>query len=183
MLIKATPLTKKAGLSLKPDFIARNILNIDFKYLQSLGITTCYLDLDGTVVDRDTFHVDGAVTAALAKSGMDIKIATNRSHSRSLQELQTAVHASSVIHPKGIFGKPSKRYFRQALRDHNLTQDQVVLIGDRFIQDVLGANRSGIYSLLVFKLGRSIGRVDTIVSKAEQRYAHKLASKYLKLPK
>lgn len=166
--------SKKPEFRLTPDFIADSVSQIDFDYLKSKGITTCFIDLDGTVVDRGSFEVEPMLTASLKKSGLDIKIATNRPKSRSLKNLKNSLNASGVIHPKGIMGKPSKAYIRNALNLYNLQQHEVVMIGDRVFQDILGANRSGIYSLLVYKLGESKGRIDQFISRRERAFTDKL---------
>ncbi len=183
MLIKKYPITKKASFSFKPDFIADNVSGVDFSYLKKLGITTCFIDLDGTVVERKGFEIDSKLSKKLKESGLDIKIATNRPRSRSLKSLKDNLHASGVIHPVGLFGKPSKRYVYNALKEYGLKRGEVVMIGDRYIQDILGANRSGIYSLLVHKLGKSYGRADQIISDTEKKMTEKLSVKYIDLTK
>jgi HAD superfamily phosphatase (TIGR01668 family) len=183
MHIRSVPLHKQAAVSFKPDFIAASVADIDFGYLKRLGVTTCFVDLDGTVVSRGTFEVDPKLAAALKSSGLDIKIATNRPRSRSLKELKQDLSASGVIHPKGVYGKPAKRYFQNALNDLGLKPEQAVMIGDRFLQDIFGANRAGVYSLLVFKLGKSHDWFDSLLSKAERRLARRLEKLYQPLPK
>jgi HAD superfamily phosphatase (TIGR01668 family) len=172
---------KKAGFSLMPDFIAGSIADIDFSYLRRKGITTCFLDLDGTVVDRGTYEITPALRRALMQSGLDIKIATNRPKSRSLKRLKEDLSASGVIHPAGIYGKPTKRYMRLALAEFGLHPHEVVMIGDRYIQDVLGANRSGIFSLVVYKLGRSVNTADRLVSALEKNRTKMLEKSYEKV--
>lgn len=171
-------LRKRAAASFLPDFIASSVLAIDFEYLKSVGITTCLIDLDGTVVDRGKFEVDGRIVAKLKRAGLDIKIATNRSANRSLQALKEDLSATGVIHPRGIFGKPSKRYLQTALKEFGLKPSQAVMIGDRFIQDIFGANRSGVYSLLVYKVGRSTNIFDRLLSRLERLITKRLERKY-----
>ncbi len=181
MIVRPKPFPKKwPKFSFWPDIICKSIVDVDFTYLKKLGVTTCLIDLDGTVVGRGTFEVDTRIAKALAKSGLKIHIATNRTKSRSLHNLKQDLHADSVIHPRGIFGKPSKRYYVNALKALKLQPTQVVMIGDRFIQDMLGANRAGIYSLLVHKLGPSMGSVDRYISKRERLFTERLTRIYQK---
>jgi len=50
--------------------------------------------------------------------------------------------------PKGIgYRKPSPEFFQHILNDLRLTPDRVLMVGDSFENDVLGANRSGIYAI------------------------------------
>jgi hypothetical protein len=181
-MYKRTDLTSKSSqASLRPDFIAKTVADIDFDYLKSLGITTCFIDLDGTVVSRGTFEVEPLIKARLKDSGLDIKIATNRPKSRDLKELKEDLSASGVIHPQGLYGKPTKRYIRAALKEYGLRGNQVVMIGDRFLQDIFGANRSGVYSLVVYKLGKSKGRLDELLSNIERKVTQRLQGSYRKV--
>lgn len=162
----------------KPDFIAMSVATINFKHLRQLGITTCFVDLDGTVVDSGAFKVDATVALALKQSGMRVMIATNRPRQRDLLNLQADLHAEAVIHPTFLGSKPAKRYYRQALRAHGLQPTEVVMIGDHFVQDIVGANRAGIHSLLVFKLGTSNSKVSSLIARIESHLAHRLVKRY-----
>lgn len=175
---RSTLVVKKARASIYPDFISQSIKTVDFKYLRKAGITNCFIDLDGTVVSRGTFEVDPGIKQALKNSGLKIHIATNRPKSRSLKTLKEDLNASSVIHPVGLYGKPSRRYYVHALKLLNLKSREVVMIGDRYIQDILGANRAGIYSLLVYKLGPSKGKADELLSGYEKKITEYILPKY-----
>lgn len=178
MYVRKNIHVKRHGLGFRPDFIAYSVQDINFDYLKKLGISTCFIDLDGTVVDRGSYEIDPQLTEYLKKSGLDIKIATNRPKSRTLKNLKHDLNATSVIHPKGLLGKPTKSYVLSALKDYNLKKEEVVMIGDRYIQDILGANRSGIYSLLVYKLGSSKGMIDKLISKTEREFTEKIIKEY-----
>lgn len=181
MWTRSHTLHKRPSRSLRPDFIAESVMDIDFAYLRRLGITTCFIDLDGTVVGRGTFAVDPELNATLKASGMDIKITTNRPKSHSLQSLKSDLNASGVVHPNGIYGKPLKRYFAAALRDYSLKNTEVVMIGDRLFNDILGANSVGIYSLVVYKLGNPAGLADRLFSYWDRKLTARMTGKYQKL--
>ncbi|MFX1567827.1 MAG: HAD-IIA family hydrolase [Promethearchaeota archaeon] len=61
--------------------------------------------------------------------------------------IQMIAYAVNTI-PK-IFGKPSKEYFLQALKKLNLTQNEVIVIGDDPESDIQGAINSDIKGILV----------------------------------
>lgn len=169
---------KKARTSFVPDMIGQSVADINFAYLKSLGITSCFVDLDGTVVDRGTFEVDPKVTQVLKESGLAVHIATNRPRSRNLKNLKQDLDAQSVVHPTGVFAKPAKRYYLHALHDLGLKPHEVVMIGDRYFQDVLGANRVGIYSLVVHTLGANTGITERLVSKIQASMTNRFERKY-----
>ncbi|MDQ3123252.1 MAG: HAD-IA family hydrolase [bacterium] len=169
---------KQPKFSIHPDFVAENVHTIDFELLKSYGIRTCFIDLDNTVVERDMFDVSEDIKAALRQSGMQIFIATNRPKSRDLKNLRESLNASGVIHPYSIFPKPTKHYFLHALKTNNLRAHETVMIGDRYLQDVLGANRAGIYSLLVHKLGKPHSLLENFISGIERRLTSKYTRRY-----
>ena len=51
-------------------------------------------------------------------------------------------------------GKPSPRGYLEACRRMGITPRQTACIGDQLFTDVLGANRAGIYSILVVPVDR-----------------------------
>lgn len=175
---KSEPSNKKPRFSAVPDFIAERVESIDFKYLKTLGVTTCLIDLDNTVVERAMYVVSPQIQKALRDSGMDIYIATNRPKGRDLKDLKELLGASGVVHPHGIYAKPTRRYFDNALKDKQLKRSEVVMIGDRYFQDMLGANRAGINSLLVAKLGKPVNGLDKLVSTIELFITRKISKRY-----
>lgn len=162
-----------------PDFIVDHVSDIDFGRLQARGIKAVLIDLDGTVVSRGTFEVDAKITEHLRNQTVKIYIATNRPKSRDLKNLRESLHASGVIHPIGIHAKPFPKYYAQAAIDHGLNPSEVAMIGDRYIQDILGANRAKLTTVLVRKLGRSHGIFDQQLSNLEKYYTNHLAAKYI----
>lgn len=172
---------KRPQFRLRPDCMVDGVQHIDFKYLKKQGITTCLVDLDGTVVERGTYEVSSIVKSKLRTSGVDIYIATNRPKSRSLKDLKEDLHAKGVIHPKGVYAKPARRYYDNALRDHGLNHNEVAMIGDRLLQDVFGANRAGVYSILVKRLGASTSLPERLLAAIETACIKRFSDKYEQL--
>lgn len=169
---------KRPTARITPDFIAENIYTIDFALLRSHGIKACFIDLDGTVVERSQYDVHVDIKTALQNSGMQVYIATNRPRSMDLKDLKETLGAKGVVHPHGIFAKPAKRYFSNALKDTGLSSHEVIMIGDRVFQDILGSNRAGMYSLLVYKLGKPVGFIDKLISALERLFTRHISRRY-----
>lgn len=179
MIRRHTAAAKKhPRFSLYPDFIADTVDTIDFAALRAKGIKACFIDLDGTVVARSTYDVSPAIRAALGASGLKVHIATNRPKGRDLKNLVKDLGADGSVHPHFIFGKPTKRYFVNALHDKGLEPHETVMIGDRYVQDILGANRAGLYSLLVYKLDKPVNLGDRIISSIERRWTLLISTRY-----
>lgn len=167
----------------KPSYIAKSVLDIDFNYLGSKGIKAVLIDLDGTVVSRGSFEVDAKLVKYLKKQKVNIYIATNRPKSRDLKNLKESLNAVDVIHPKGIFMKPFPQFYKQVTSTHNLKLSEVAMIGDRYLQDIFGANLAGLTTILVYKFGESKGFIDEKLSNFEKNYTNKIALKYKELVK
>lgn len=162
----------------RPDFIATGITDIDFSYLRSKGIKAIFIDLDGTVVARGQYEVNPAITKTLRSQPLPVYIATNRPKSRDLKNLKESLHAQGVIHPRGFAGKPFPAYFKQACRLHGYQPNEVLMIGDRYIQDIIGANGAGLFTAVVFKLDTPTNFFDTLLSATERKLSHYFARTY-----
>lgn len=161
-----------------PDYLATSILDLDLNYLQENGIKALLIDLDGTVVNRGTFEVNKDISNHLAAANIPIYIATNRPSSRDLKNLQDDVRASGVIHPRGFRGKPFPRYYLDALRDLDLEPTEVAMVGDSFIQDILGANAAGLKTIAVQKFGTETKLGYKLQAWLEQRFINHISSRF-----
>lgn len=162
----------------QPDYIASAVSDIDFEALGKRGITTLFIDLDGTVVERAQYAVSPAVVSALQSQELDIYIATNRPVKRDLRDLLELLSAKGVVHPKGVLGKPFPSYYRNALKRFNLKQSEVAMVGDRFLQDIWGANAAGLTTVLVRKQDHPTNWFDRLLSGAESRYVDQLLRRF-----
>lgn len=169
----------KRRLSFEPDFIADSVAKIDFDYLSKKGVKAVLIDLDGTVVSRGQYDVANDIVAALKKQPLKVYIATNRPKGRTLKDLKEQLSANGVIHPIGIWGKPFAKYYAQAAAEHGLDPKELVMIGDRYLQDILGANAAGLRTVLVKKLDRPTNLFDKVLSNIEKRKTDQLSDVYV----
>ncbi|MDQ3065146.1 MAG: HAD-IA family hydrolase [bacterium] len=169
---------KSPSFSFMPDFIVENVAAIDFELLKTYGIKNCFVDLDDTVVDKNKFDVSQSVICAIKSSDMNVYIATNRPISKDLKNLEKDLRAQGVVHPIGFYGKPFKKYFNGALDQFGLKGHETIMIGDRYIQDIFGANHSGLHTMIVHKLGKSNGIIDMLISKLEKLATKNYSRRY-----
>ena len=171
---RRNPLTKHFS----PNFIATSVLDIDFEYLHRHGIKAALIDLDGTVVARGTFEVASEVRELLKRQPLKMYIATNRPKSRDLKDLREHLNANGVIHPIGFWGKPFPKYYAQAASDHGLKPSELVMIGDRYLQDIFGANLAGLQTIVVRKLDKPTNVIDRLLSWLERHRTDTLLRNY-----
>lgn len=127
---------------------------IDFEDMYARGFRGIIFDIDNTLVGHNAPQDERsmALIKRLNDIGYKCAVVSNNGYER----------VSSFADPAGMFyvykaGKPLGRGYRQAIADMGLSHDEVFAVGDQIFTDVWGANRAGLYNILVKPLGRDIG--------------------------
>jgi HAD superfamily phosphatase (TIGR01668 family) len=129
-----------------------HVSEIDLDHLSAVGIQGIVFDLDDTLVHAMEPTADPAVRAWIAevRERFAIYVVSN-----NFSERRVAVAAENLGLPYlARAGKPSRRFFRRALSDMNLTPGQVAIVGDQLLTDILGGNRLGAFTILVDPLSQ-----------------------------
>ena len=134
---------------LRPREVVASVFDIDFEALRRLGMQAVVFDLDRTLRDPGPNHVKPEVLSLLERltaSGLRVGILTNRHPAE-----EDPLHASLArIYPLRLAArKPWKAGFLALLRELDASPHQAVMVGDRLLTDVFGANRLGMYSIRV----------------------------------
>ncbi len=135
---------------LSPDLYITRVLDIDLDGLAQRGIDTLLIDLDNTLLPRDTNVVPDELKAWAAdvkRRGMRACLVSNNWHERVhnvAHELDIDLVAKAV--------KPLPFAFRRALRVCGSTRKRAAIIGDQLFTDVLGGKLLGIYTVMVLPL-------------------------------
>lgn len=135
---------------LAPDTYYTSVHAIDLDALAARGKDTLLIDLDQTLLPRDTNVVPPellAWSADLAQRGFKVVLVSNNWHERVGR---VASELGFQLVPKAL--KPLPFAFRRALNLVGSTPAQAVIIGDQLFTDVLGGKLSGIETLLVVPL-------------------------------
>ncbi len=137
-----------------PDYIVDAVTDIDFDYLNKQGIKACLFDLDHTILHHGTTIIRPKILKHIHDSGMKVYIATNRVYSEVLDEIAVQLKADGVVHAmRGDFAKPSRAYYTHAIQKTGYKPEQIIMIGDRILQDIWGSRRSGLKAILLSKFG------------------------------
>lgn len=137
-----------------PDYIVDSVTDIDFDHLRREGVKVCLFDLDHTILHHGTTIIQPQILEHIHASGMRVYIATNRVYSPLLDEIAAQLKADGVVHAvRGSFAKPSRAYYAHAIEKAGCSPEQIVMVGDRIIQDIWGARRSGLRAILLSKFG------------------------------
>ncbi|HEY4161143.1 MAG TPA: HAD hydrolase-like protein [Candidatus Saccharimonadales bacterium] len=132
-----------------PDYVADSILDVDDATLKRRGITHLVFDADDTLVHRGqggTAPEYAAYIRSLKRKGFSILIGTNAK--RDLHPLAENLGAD-VISPRRLSYKPFRSFYTRIIAAADTAPEHIAMIGDNIINDVVGANRAGLVTVLV----------------------------------
>lgn len=138
---------------LRPDYYYVSIASIDFDTLRRRGITTLLLDLDNTLLPRNSEGVtDFALSwiAAARDAGFTLCIVSNNWHERVV-----GVARSLGVELVAKALKPLPFAFRQALERTGAKPDETAVVGDQLFTDILGGSIMKMTTILVTPLSSS----------------------------
>jgi len=134
---------------LRPCEVAPSLSAIDFAGLFREGKRAILFDLDNTLGTRRPKSLSPdtvALLEGLEEMGFRIGILTNR---RRVED-DAVMHGLARRYPvEHGAGKPWRRGFVALLARLEVPPDAAVMVGDRLLTDILGANRLGIHSIRV----------------------------------
>ena len=134
-------------MALRPDLYYRSVPDIDLVELKRRGITALLVDLDNTLVRRNTQDTPPGLTEWLhsaGEQGFKICIVSNNWHERVLN---TADALGLPIAAKAL--KPFPGGFSRGLRLLGARPTEAATIGDQIFTDVLGGSLVGATTVLV----------------------------------
>ena len=136
---------------LEPDRYFSRLSHVDIERdLLALGFRFVLLDIDNTILSRDTHEVPRDAGHWLAKArdaGVSFCLVSNNWHE---SVYQLANRLSLPIVAKAV--KPLPPAFLVALKKIGATRDATVVIGDQLVTDVLGAHFVGMKAYLLAPL-------------------------------
>jgi hypothetical protein len=135
---------------LTPDELVESIYEIDLGQLKDRGIQAVIADLDNTLVPWGSSEVDDSLRKwvdDINRAGIKLAIISNNSSSR-VEKMSSRLGIFAIS--KAI--KPRRGGFRSIAARFGLTPNQVAVVGDQLFTDVLGGNRTGMYTILVTPL-------------------------------
>lgn len=138
---------------LTPDLYYSHVNAIDLPDLAQRGVRHLLVDLDNTLLPRDSADVPEAARVwieSLGAHGMSACLVSNNWHEHVhgvAAELGLPIVAKAL--------KPFPSAFRRGLATLHGTPDSAAVIGDQIFTDVLGGNLLGMTTVLLVPLSRS----------------------------
>lgn len=138
---------------LTPDLYLRSVREIDFDVLRERGVDTLLLDLDNTLLPRDSQAIPTDIvewSESAKAAGLTVCLVSNNWHERVhmvARELGFSLVAKAV--------KPLPFAFLRALKLVSSTRRRSAIVGDQLFTDVLGGKLLGIMTIMVLPLSAS----------------------------
>lgn len=129
-----------------PSQRAASVFAIDYQKLYSLGYRGIIFDIDNTLVHhgKDSTPEVDALLAQIKRIGFKTMMLSNNGVDR-IERFLRNIDSPYISNAD----KPNPENYYRALERMGLEAAQTVVIGDQVFTDILGANRSGIRSILV----------------------------------
>ena len=138
--------------SLYPDFVFNRVWEIDKKFIEDHGVMAIILDVDNTLTPHGSQELDEKTTEWLLKTkmfGVSLLILSNNTPER----IKPFADKCGVDFLCGI--KPKKSDYKKALLKLGTPPENTVGVGDQIFTDVLGANLSGLISVLTHPIDKN----------------------------
>ena len=160
-----------------PDYYCDKVTDITVELLERNNIKGLILDVDNTLIDYDKNLLKGADewVKRLKEKGLKFMILSN-----SNQEEKVKNVANVLGIPYFYFAtKPLKRGFKKAQKELQLEKNEIAVIGDQIFTDIIGANRSKMFSILV----NPVAKKDLFMTKIKRPLEEMIVKSYVKKTK
>ncbi len=162
---------------LLPNLIATKVTDIYLHHFISLGIKGILLDLDNTLVKYDSDELGSEFRDWLddaKERGFKVCLVSN-GRPRRVRYFAKSMGIPAVIRAF----KPKRSPFWRALKILGLQPQEVAMVGDQLFTDVLGANRIGIYTVLITPLSDKEFGTTRVVRRIERRMLNRFVKQGL----
>ncbi len=130
-----------------PKCYLKKVTDITPEYLVENNIRGLILDVDNTLLDFNLKIIDGLEKwhDNIKKSGVKCIILSNSNKTEKVKMVADLMKISYIKFAK----KPLKIGFNKAQKELNIPSENIAVVGDQIFTDVIGANRSKMFSILV----------------------------------
>lgn len=132
---------------LYPDYYCNKVTDITIELLKQNNIKGLILDIDNTLIDFDRKLLEGAIkwTDQMKEAGIKLIILSNTNKMDKVRTVANTLELEYIYFAR----KPLKGGFKKAANKLGLKHNEIAAVGDQIFTDVIGANRSKMFSILV----------------------------------
>lgn len=136
---------------LRPTYLINgDVTDIDLALLKQDGVRGLIFDLDSTLMEPRAGKLSPEVTVWLkeARDNFQVAIVSNNKHAAYIEQVRELLQMPLIYKA----AKPRRWAFYEILKGFQMEASQVAVIGDRPLTDVLGGQRAGMKTILVWPL-------------------------------
>lgn len=132
---------------IKPDYNLKNIYEINFEELKTLGIKCLMFDLDSTLMISKSGKFLPETLEWFDKNCKDFETAiiSNNKSSKYIENANNIAPCKVI----GYANKPNPKVMAEYLKSINIAPHEAVMIGDRPLTDILAGKLLGCKTILV----------------------------------
>ena len=132
---------------LYPNAHFNNVREIKIDFLRKNKIKALILDVDNTLIDYYKNLSEEVINWAKEMKGQGIKLYI-LSNTNNEEKVKTVANKLDIKY-KNFAMKPLKRGFQYIQKETNIKPENIAVVGDQIFTDVLGGNRSKMFTILV----------------------------------
>ena len=130
-----------------PDAYLNKVQEITIQFLLEKKIKALILDVDNTLIDYYKYLSEDIVKWANELQGQGIKLYI-LSNTNKKEKVEMVANKLEI--PYKLFAnKPSKKGFKKIQEELKLESENIGVVGDQIFTDVIGGNRSNMFTILV----------------------------------
>lgn len=133
--------------SLYPNIYLNKVQDITIQTLIKNKIKLLILDVDNTLIDYYKNLSEEVINWAKEMKGQGIKLYI-LSNTNNEEKVKTVAQKLDIPY-KHFAMKPLKRGFKYVQKEINIKPENIAVVGDQIFTDVLGGNRSKMFTILV----------------------------------
>lgn len=159
---------------LYPKLYLNSVTEISMEILEKHHLKGLILDVDNTLIDIDKNMPEGIPRwiENLKKQGISLCIVSNTNHKEKVEAVAKKLEIPYIYFAK----KPLKGGLKKAKAILKLENEQIGVVGDQIMTDIIGANRSKMFPILV----KPIDEKDIWITKIKRPIEQRIIEKYQK---
>ena len=134
-------------MNIYPNEYFKRVQDISIEFLIKNNIKALILDVDNTLIDYYKNLSEDVIKWSVEMKGQGIKlyILSNTNKKEKVEMVAKKLEISYKLFAK----KPSKKGFKQVQNELNFESKNIGVVGDQIFTDVIGGNRSKMFTILV----------------------------------
>ena len=160
---------------LYPNILLERVDKITIDFLKKNNLKALILDVDNTLIDYYQNLSEEIIdwSKQMRKNGIKLYILSN---TNKKQKVEKVAKKMGDLPYKMFAKKPSKKGFLKIQEELNLKPEEIAVVGDQIFTDVIGGNRSKMYTILV----EPIDKKDIIITAIKRPIEEIIKNKYKK---